>query len=225
MPEKEAPHLVDLRLNMVDEIAQHAIVSGERIGKEELGDRVMEAMRKVPRHEFVPAEVRNYAYFDTPLPIGSGKTISQPFMAAVMTDLLDIQANDKILEIGTGLGYHTAVLAELAAMVYTVEIVEELGELAFEKLAELGYSNVLARIGDGSAGWAEHAPFDKMLVAAAPPSVPDFLLQQLKPCGRMVIPVGPESAQELVVVDKGDNDICEAHNIFPVRFAPLVTSH
>ena len=115
MPEKEAPHLVDLRLNMVDEIAQHATLSGEKIGKAELSERVMAAMRKVPRHEFVPPEVRNYAYFDTPLPIGSGKTISLPFMAAVMTDLLDIQSTDTILEIGTGLGYHTAVLAELAA--------------------------------------------------------------------------------------------------------------
>ena len=225
MPEKEAPHLVDLRLNMVDEIAQHATLSGEKIGKAELSERVMAAMRKVPRHEFVPPEVRNYAYFDTPLPIGSGKTISLPFMAAVMTDLLDIQSTDTILEIGTGLGYHTAVLAELAAAVYTVEIVEELAELAFEKLADLGYANVHGRIGDGSGGWAEHAPYDKMLVTAAPASVPDFLLQQLKPNGCMVIPVGPEMAQEHMIVEKGDNDVCEARNIFPVRFAPLVTSH
>ena len=225
MPEKEAPHLVDMRLNMVDEIAQHATLSGEKIGRDELSERVMAALRKVPRHEFVPAEVRNYAYFDTPLPIGSGKTISQPFMAAVMTDLLDIQASDIVLEIGTGLGYHTALLAELASAVYTVEIIKELGECAFEKLSDLGYTNVHGRIGDGSGGWAEHAPYDKMLVAAAPVSVPDFLLQQLKPHGRMVIPVGPEMAQELVLVEKGDNDVCEARNIFPVRFAPLVTSH
>jgi len=225
MHKKEAPHLVDLRLNMVDEIAQHAMASGVRIGKEELDDRVMDAMRKVPRHEFVPAEVRNYAYFDTPLPIGNGKTIFQPFMAAVMTDLLDIQPTDSILEVGTGLRYHSAVLAELAAVFFTVGIVAELGELAGEKLRELGYSNVHVRIGDGSAGWDEHAPFDKMLVAAAPTSVPDFLLQQLEVGGRMVIPVGPETAQELVVVDKGENNVCEARNIFPVRFAPLVTSH
>ena len=133
MAVKEASHLIDLRLNMVDAIAQHALVSGDRIGKEALDERVMEAMRRVPRHEFVPAEVRNYAYFDTPLPIGSGKTISQPFMAAVMTDLLDLEPTDTILEIGTGLGYHTAVLAELAAAVYTIEIVEELGGLGPQK--------------------------------------------------------------------------------------------
>ncbi len=225
MAVKEASHLIDLRLNMVDAIAQHALVSGDRIGKEALDERVMEAMRRVPRHEFVPAEVRNYAYFDTPLPIGSGKTISQPFMAAVMTDLLDLEPTDTILEIGTGLGYHTAVLAELAAAVYTIEIVEELGGLAREKLFELGYANIHVRIGDGSAGWAEHAPFDKMLVAAAPTSVPDLLLLQLKPGGRMVIPVGPEAAQELVLIEKGDDEVCQARNIFPVRFAPMVTSH
>ena len=225
MRETEASHLVDLRLNMVDEIAQHAIVSSQRTGKEVLDERVMDAMRKVPRHKFVPAEVRNYAYFDTPLPIGSGKTISQPFMAAVMTDLMEIQPSDTILEIGTGLGYHTAILAELAVLVYSIEIIEELGELAADQLGELGYDNVQARIGDGNSGWPEHAPFDKMLVAAAPPSVPDFLLQQLKVGGRMIIPVGPESAQELVVVEKGENNVCEARNIFPVRFAPMVTSH
>ena len=225
MRETEASHLVDLRLNMVDEIAQHAIVSSQRTGKEVLDERVMDAMRKVPRHKFVPAEVRNYAYFDTPLPIGSGKTISQPFMAAVMTDLMEIQPSDTILEIGTGLGYHTAILAELAVLVYSIEIIEELGELAADQLGELGYDNVQARIGDGNSGWPEHAPFDKMLVAAAPPSVPDFLLQQLKVGGRMIIPVGPESAQELVVVEKGEDNVCEARNIFPVRFAPMVTSH
>ena len=225
MAVKEASHLIDLRLNMVDAIAQHALVSGDRIGKEALDERVMEAMRRVPRHEFVPAEVRNYAYFDTPLPIGSGKTISQPFMAAVMTDLLDLEPTDTILEIGTGLGYHTAVLAELAAAVYTIEIVEELGGLARKKLFELGYANIHVRIGDGGAGWAEHAPFDKMLVAAAPTSVPDLLLLQLKPGGRMVIPVGPEAAQELVLIEKGDDEVCQARNIFPVRFAPMVTSH
>lgn len=225
MAVKEASHLVDLRLNMVDEIAQHALLSGERIGKETLDERVMEALRRVPRHEFVPAEVRNYAYFDTPLPIGGGKTISQPFMAAVMTDLLDVAATDRVLEIGTGLGYHAALLAELAASVYTIEIVAELGELARGKLAELGYANIHTRIGDGSGGWAEHAPFDKMLVAAAPASVPDFLLRQLKPGGRMVVPVGPEAAQELVVVEKGGDEICQARNIFPVRFGPMVASH
>ena len=222
---KEAPHLVDLRLNMVDEIAQHAILSRDRIGKEALDARVMDAIRKVPRHEFVPPEVRNYAYFDTPLPIGSGKTISQPFIAAVMTDLLDIQATDTILEIGTGLGYHAAVLAELAAAVYSIEIVPELGEIAREKLAALGYRNVHPRVGDGAGGWPEYAPFDKILVAAAPMAIPDFLLQQLEPGGRMVIPVGPETAQELVVVEKDDNNVCEARNVFPVRFAALVTSH
>jgi len=130
-----------------------------------------------------------------------------------------------VLEIGTGLGYHAALLAELAARVYTIEIVAELGELARGKLAELGYANVHTRIGDGSGGWAEHAPFDKMLVAAAPASVPDFLLRQLKPGGRMVVPVGPEAAQELVVVEKGGDEVCQARNIFPVRFGPMVASH
>lgn len=225
MAREEPTHLTDLRLNMVDEIVHHAELAALYLGKCALDSRVIAAIGKVPRHEFVPDEVKQYAYFDTPLPIGWSKTISQPFIAAVMTDLLAIEPSDRVLEIGTGRGYHAAVFAELAAEVFTVEIVEELGVAAAETLTALGYRNIRTRIGDGANGWAEFAPYDKMLLAASPERLPEKLIAQLKPGGRLVLPLGPEAAQELVLVTKLESGEPETRSIFPVRFAPLETSH
>lgn len=196
MARSEPPHLVDLRLNMVEEIERHVALAEAHLGKRVLAPRVLAALRAVPRHEFVPDEVRQYAYFDMPVSIGWGKTIFQSFMAAVMADLLDFQPTDRVLEIGTGRGYHAALFAQLAAEVYSVEIVEELGTATMEVIALLGYCNIHTRIGDGANGWPEFAPFDKIALAACPDRLPERLLAQLRPGGRMVLPPGPEAGQE-----------------------------
>src|SRR5687768_8973315 len=159
-------------------------------------------MRQVPRHLFVPGIVAPYAYQDMPLPIGFDKTVSQPFMVALMTDLLAPQPHEAVLEIGTGLGYQTAILAELAGQVWSVEIIEEFASRAEALLEALGYANVAIRVGDGSRGWPEHAPFDKILVSVAAEHAPPALLEQLKPGGRLVMPVGGEEEQFLTVIDK-----------------------
>jgi protein-L-isoaspartate(D-aspartate) O-methyltransferase len=168
-------------------IAQHLAAE---VGKATLDDRVLRAMAKVPRHEFVPVEVKPYAYLNRPLPIGFDKTISQPLMVAVMTDMLELRADDVVLEIGTRLGYQSAVLAELAGKVYSVEIIEELAQRAVQRLKLKGYANIDVRVGNGYFGWPEHAPFDKVIVTAAPDLIPPPLINQLKAGGRMVIPVG-----------------------------------
>jgi protein-L-isoaspartate(D-aspartate) O-methyltransferase len=178
-------------------------------------------MAKVPRHEFVPVEVRPFAYADQPLPIGWGKTISQPFIAALMLDLLELKPGDKVLEVGTGLGYHAAILAELVEKVFSVEIVEELGTAAKRNLARIGCKTVQIRIGDGTRGWPEHAPFDKIVVAAGSELIPPMLLQQLKPGGRMVLPTGTAEAQELMVVTKDAAGKTSTRGVMPVRFAML----
>jgi len=162
-------------------------------------------MAKVPRHEFVPLEVQPYAYLNRPLPIGFDKTISPPLMVAVMTDLLELKPNDVVLENGTGLGYQAAMLAELAGSVYTVEIIDELAQRAVQRLKREGYTNVEVRVGNGYFGWPEHAPFDKVIVTAAPDLIPAPLINQLKAGGRMLIPVGLPDAQHLVVADKDVN--------------------
>lgn len=186
--------------------------------------RVLDAMRKVPRHLFVPLEYVPEAYDDHPLPIGHGQTISQPYIVARMTELAQPKKADRALEIGTGSGYQAAVLAELVAEVYTIEIVEPLGLEAKERLRALGYRNVAVRIGDGYAGWPEKAPFDIILVTAAAPHIPPPLLEQLKPGGRMVIPVGEVGwVQTLMLITKGDKgprDI-RTREIIPVQFVPL----
>jgi protein-L-isoaspartate(D-aspartate) O-methyltransferase len=210
---------------MVTIIALHASLCPDQIGKDRLADRVMEAMASVPRHQFVPAELQQWAYEDMPLPIGCGKTISQPFMVALMTDLLAIEEQDKVLEIGTGLGYQAAILAELAEMVFSVEIIEELAKDGERRLRAAGYDNVRLRLGDGSRGWAEHAPFDKIVVTAAPEHIPQGLLEQLKPGGRMVLPMGLEDEQKLVLVEKGKNRQVRTRELLAVRFSPLITSH
>jgi protein-L-isoaspartate(D-aspartate) O-methyltransferase len=190
-------------------------------GKTVLDERVLKAMGKVPRHEFVPVEVRPYAYENTPVPIGFGKTISQPFMVAVMTDLLELKPDDTVLEIGTGLGYQAAILAELSGKVYSVEVIDELARRAIQRLKRQGYTNVEVRIGNGYSGWSEHAPFDKVMVTAAPDLIPPPLIYQLKPGGRMVIPVGVPDAQQLVVAEKDLNGRMAMKQIMPVRFSLL----
>jgi protein-L-isoaspartate(D-aspartate) O-methyltransferase len=210
-----------LRQSMIAEIAVHAIYVSARIGKAALSRRVMEAMEAVPRHAFVPVELQAYAYANTPLPIGYDKTISQPFIVALMTDLLDIQPDDTVLEIGTGLGYQATVAATLARKVYSVEVIEELSEQAQQRLARLGIANVELRIGNGCHGWAEHAPFDKVIVTAAPDLIPPTLLDQLKPGGKMVIPAGLPDAQQLILVDKDANGRVATKEILPVRFSQL----
>ncbi len=215
----------ELRCEMVEQIARHAQLAARETGKAILSGNVMDAMKAVPRHEFVPVEVRAFAYSDSPLPIGYDKTISQPFIVALMTDLLDLQAGDRVLDVGTGLGYQAAILAKLVERVYTVEILEELADSARRRLAEQKAINVELQIGDGSKGWSEHAPFDKILVAAAPDLIPTPLLAQLKPGGKMVIPAGIEDAQQLMLVEKSENGHLNVEEILPVRFSSLTASH
>jgi protein-L-isoaspartate(D-aspartate) O-methyltransferase len=180
--------------------------------------RVLEAMRKVPRHEFVPREQRPYAYNDHPLPIGHDQTISQPYIVAAMTELAQVAPGARVLEVGTGSGYQAAVLAALGAEVYSIEIVEPLAVSAAATLERLGYQ-VTVRAGDGYQGWPEHAPFDAIVVTAAPPRIPEPLKQQLKPGGRLVIPVG-DWYQELVVLTRR-GDAFDRRSVFPVRFVPM----
>ena len=180
---------------------------------------VLRAMETVPRHVFVPAEQRDRAYGDYPLPIGWGQTISQPYVVALMTELLDLDKGDKVLEIGTGSGYHAAVLSRVAGEVYTIEIIEELGRQARETLGGLGYGNVHVRVGDGYQGWPEHAPYDAIILTAAPTKIPQPLLDQLKVGGRMVVPVG-SFLQDLQLITKTPNGI-EKKTVAPVRFVPM----
>ena len=208
-----------LRANMVREILAHARLAREQIGKDSLAPSVIEALGRVPRHDFVPVELRQYAYVDSPLPIGYGKTISQPFIVALMTDMLEVGREDKVLEIGSGLGYQAAVLAELARQVFTVEIVEELAQEARTRLARLGYKNVEFKRGDGYYGWPEHGPFERIIVTASPELVPAPLLSQLKAGGRMVIPAGIAEAQQLTLVSKDANGRLAMREILPVRFS------
>jgi protein-L-isoaspartate(D-aspartate) O-methyltransferase len=210
------------RQAMLDDIA--AITRSTRLetGRERLSERVTAAMTKVPRHRFVPADQERYAYDNRPLPIGNGQTISQPFIVALMTDLLDLKPGHKVLEVGTGCGYQAAVLGELAREVYTIEIVEPLAKEAAARLAALGYRNVTARSGDGYQGWPEKAPFDAIIVTAGALDVPPALIEQLKPGGRLVIPVGPQwSGQNLLVIEKDAGGKTTTRNVLAVRFVPL----
>lgn len=213
------------RQEMVEQISLHARLVGDRTGRPELNDRVMSVMGDVPRHEFVPVELRQFAYMDSPLPIGFDKTISQPFIVALMTDLLEVEPTNDVLEIGTGLGYQAAVLAQLCKTVFSVEIIEELANSAQRRLSDQNVQNIRLRIGDGSHGWPEHAPFDRILVAAAPELVPTALLNQLKPGGRMVVPAGIEDAQQLMVVTKSAGGQLNMEEVLPVRFSALTVSH
>jgi protein-L-isoaspartate(D-aspartate) O-methyltransferase len=209
------------RQGMLAQIAALTIYDSVPLGKAALDRRVMEALAKVARHEFVPLELQSVAYFDGPLPIGFGKTISQPFIVAVMTDLLDLRPSDIVLEVGTGLGYQTAVLAQLAQRVYSIELIEELAVQARRRLARQGYDNIETRVSNGCAGWPEQAPFDKIIVTAAPELIPVALLDQLAPGGRLVIPAGLPDAQQLLLVEKDSDDNLSTREILPVRFSLL----
>lgn len=218
-------HLAVLRRHMVEVIAIQFDVMSDEIGKDRLDERVASAMRRIRRHLFVPPPLAAVAYHDGPLPIGFNKTISQPFICALMTDLLDPQPHELVLEVGTGRGYQAAVLAELARQVWTVEVVEEFAALAEEGLRALGYGNIGIRIGDGSRGWGEHAPFDKVLVTAASDRPPRTLLDQLRPGGRLVMPIGPEDdAQVLTVLQKNAHGQIETRAVLPVQFSRLETN-
>lgn len=218
-------HLAILRRHMVEMIDIHYDLASEEIGKDTLGPDLRNALLEVPRHIFVPAQLASVAYHDTPLPIGFDKTVSQPFIGALMLDLLEVEPGNAVLEIGTGYGFQAAVLGELGANVWTVEIVEEFASEATIRLLSLGYTNVAIRVGDGSRGWEEHAPFDRILVTAAAKEPPEALVEQLAPGGRMVVPIGPDGeVQQLSVVEKKKDGSSRTHPIMPVRFTQLETA-
>ena len=213
------------RTAMVEEIVRLARETGAETGRETLGSRVVSAMARVPRHRLVPPADEAEAYRNRPLAIGLGQTISQPFIVALMTDLMDVRSGDKVLEIGTGSGYQAAVLAELGARVFTIEILEPLGRQAAARLQELGYGKIVTRIGDGYLGWAEEAPFDSIIVTAAPQEVPPALAEQLKVGGRLVIPLGsPSGTQTLYLMDKQPDGTLTRRPVLAVRFVPLTGS-
>ncbi len=216
-------HLAILRRHMVEVIEIEFDLTSEEIGKAALDWRVREAFLKVPRHLFVPAELALLAYQDTPLPIGFGKTISQPFIAALMVDLLNPGPDDRVLEVGTGLGYQAAIMAEFTGQVYSVEIVEELAMAAGYRLEQLGYTNIAIRVGDGSRGWAEYAPFDHIVVTAAAKQPPQALLDQLKPGGRMLLPLGGKEQQRLTLIEKRRDGQPTTREIIAAHFTELET--
>ncbi len=217
----DGPSHAEERAAMAEEVTLYARLAGDGADGG-LDPRVIEALGTVPRHEFVPGRQKPYAYENRPLPIGHGQTISQPYIVALMTDLIEPGPEDVVLEVGTGSGYQAAVLAGLVRAVYTIEIVEPLGRGAAQRLARLGYGNVTTKIGDGYFGWEEHAPFDAIVVTAAASHVPPPLVQQLKPGGRMVIPVGgPFMTQQLVLVEKTGEGRVLTRQITAVRFVPL----
>jgi len=218
----EKQEFAELRQRMVMEIASITAMVGDRIGKYNLDPDVLAVMGTVARHDFVPHEMQPYAYLDRPLPIGHDKTISQPFIVALMTDFLQVGSQDVVLEIGTGMGYQSAVLAALARKVYSIEIIEPLAVQAEQRLARAGCANVEVKIGNGSNGWPEHAPFDRIIATAAPELIPPSLMHQLKPGGRMVIPAGLPDSQQLILVEKNAaSGKLATKEILPVRFSLL----
>jgi len=199
--------------------ARQDMVNSQILAREIKDNAVLDAMRKVKRHLFVPDEMKPYSYTDGPLPIGEGQTISQPYIVAIMTELLEPKKDDKVLEIGTGSGYQAAILAEIVKEVYTIEIVPKLAKTAEERLKELGYKNITVKCGDGYQGWLEHAPFDGIIVTAAPDHIPQPLVDQLKVGGKLVIPVG-DLYQELIVLTKTKDGV-KKKSVIPVRFVPM----
>ena len=214
------------RQGMIDAIKQSVAETRRHLDKAELDPRVLEVMSKVPRHRFVPSDLWPEAYENRPQPIGHGQTISQPYIVALMTDLIDTQSDFKVLEIGTGSAYQAAILAELVDEVYSIEIIEPLGKAAAKRIAELDYQNIHTRIADGYFGWEEAGPFDAILVTAAASHVPPPLVKQLKKGGRMVIPVGSRfMTQQLLFVEKGMYGKVTTRQVLPVFFVPLTGTH
>ena len=215
----------DKRRRLLDEIEQDARDTAFWTGRKAFSERTMAAIAAVPRHEFVRPGDEVVAYINRPQPIGHGQTISQPFIVALMTDLLDLGGTEKVLEIGTGCGYQAAVLSKVAARVHSVEVVEALGRAAGERLKRLGIDNVYVRIGDGYAGWPEEAPFDAIIVTAAPARIPDALIRQLRPGGRMILPVGrAHDRQTLTRVVKTADGRVRTEPVLSVAFVPMVSA-
>jgi len=214
------------RQQMVSVIEDDVYTTEKAINKKSFNKIVMQAMNTVPRHEFVPASMRSMAYENRPLSIGHGQTISQPYVVALMTDLLQPQPGQRVLEIGTGSGYQAAVLSQLVAQVYSIEIIEELGESSTQLLSRLGYDNVETRIADGYDGWPQHAPFDSIIITAAISHIPPPLVEQLKKGGRMVIPVGTRfQTQYLTLVEKDMQGKITSRQLLPVAFVPFTGGH
>jgi len=221
-----ADNYTEARQKLVQVIEADVRETSQYLNKQALDPRVLKAMGKVLRHEFVPTAEKSFAYFNVPLPIGHGQTISQPYVVAVMTDLLKPASDSKVLEIGTGSGYQAAILAELVKQVYSIEIIKPLGEQAAYRLSRLGYRNVTTKIGDGYYGWEANAPFDAIVVTAAASHIPPPLIKQLKVGGHMVIPVGSRFlTQQLLLVTKEEKNKITTRQILPVRFVPLTGEH
>jgi protein-L-isoaspartate(D-aspartate) O-methyltransferase len=211
---------------MLNDIEMEIHLTRHLIGKNSFADRVIAAIRRVPRHEFLPEDLRYCAYDNGPAPIGSGQTISQPYIVALMSDLLNTRPSDIILEIGTGSGYQAAILSQLVQQVYSIEIIEDLAIEARKRLNKLSYANIEVRNDDGYSGWQEHAPYDGVIVTAAAPHIPQSLIDQLRTGARLVIPVGlPYSHQELMVVEKKANGEIETRQVLGVVFVPLTGDH
>ena len=213
-------HLALFRRHMVEIIDMHFDLAGDEIGTDSPDPQLRRALMDVPRHLFVPQSLMLMSYQDTPLPIGFDKTISQPFIGALMLELLGVRQDTRVLEIGTGLGYQAAVMADMGAEVFSVEVVEEFAEAAKARFGLLGY-DIDVRVGDGSRGWLEHAPFDRILVTAAAEEVPSALVDQLEPGGRIVIPIGGKEVQQLSVIEKSASGDVQTREIMPVRFTEL----
>lgn len=201
-----------------------AMVREQLISRGIKDEKVLGAMLKVERHRFVPPAYQNEAYEDYPLPVGEGQTISQPYIVAFMTEALELKKEDKVLEIGTGSGYQAAILAEICDSVFTIEIFQSLALSAMKTLDELGYSNVFVKIGDGYKGWAEHAPYDAIIVTCAPADIPEMLEKQLAEGGRMIIPVGGDYAQNLILLEKKSGKL-QKRTVLPVRFVPMINEN
>ena len=225
-PYLTADSYVTARHQLIEIIEHDVRATSAYLGRQTLDPRVLTAMATVPRHEFVPTNLRSLAYENRPLPIGHSQTISQPYIVAIMTELLELDTQSRVLEIGTGSGYQAAILAEIVNEVYSIEIIKPLAEQATKRLARLGYLNIKTRQGDGYYGWEQYAPFDAIIVTAAASHVPPPLIKQLKTGGRMIIPVGSTfMTQELLLVQKEEGDNITTRQILPVRFVPLTGKH
>ena len=221
-PAKAADIYSSAREKLIREIEIDVRRTSQYLNKFKLNPRVMDAMRSVPRHEFVPIKIRNLSYRNRPLPIGHGQTISQPYIVAIMTDLISVDPESKVLEIGTGSGYQAAILAEIVKEVYTIEIIEPLGKSAKKRLSKLSYANIHVRLADGYYGWQDKGPFDAIVVTAAASHIPPPLIRQLKPGGKMIIPVGGQfMVQHLVMVEKNIDGSTKTRQLLPVRFVPV----